>query len=385
MTRVRDHINLLREFSLPLIAGVVVALIWANLDITSYKAMAYSPVFGGVDLHFLTNDVFMVLFFGIAAAEITESCLPGGDLNPPTKAVNALVATAGGVLGPAAVYLGLNASLGAPNLANGWGIPTATDIALAWVVARTVFGAGHPAVSFLLLLAIVDDALGLLIIALFYPNPHHPPEPAWLLLVPCGMLAAYLMRRARVSSYWPYLVFAGSASWTGLYLGNLHPALALACVVPFLPHEERESAHMFEEDEEEHSPLHSFVDSWRLFVDFGMFMFGLVNAGVRFSHVSEPTWLVLLGLLAGKTVGIVAASAIASTIGWRRPEGLGLKELLLIGLIAGIGFTVSLFIAGEAFSDSAARDGAKMGALLSILIAVPALLSGRIMKIRRVP
>ena len=377
------HINLLREFSVPLLIGVAIALAWANLDPASYEWIMRTPFIKGADLHFVTNDLFMVLFFAIAAAEITESCLPGGDLNPPGKALNALVATAGGVIGPAAVYLGLNRLFGSPELAKGWGIPTATDIALAWVVARTVFGRNHPAVSFLLLLAIADDAVGLVIIALFYPNPHHPPEPLWLLLVLCGMLFAWLLRRGGARSYWPYIIAGGAASWTGLYLAHLHPALALTCVVPFLPHEKREDKHMFEEDTREKSPLANFVHDWRFFVDGGMFLFGLVNAGVSFAKAGIVTWLVLLGLILGKTGGIFVFSLTASKLGWEPPRRMGFREVILTGLIAAIGFTVSLFIAGEAFIDRSLQDGAKMGALMSILIALPALAGARLLGIKR--
>ncbi|MEI6638701.1 MAG: Na+/H+ antiporter NhaA, partial [Chlorobium sp.] len=149
----RRHINLLREFSAPLLLGVAIALFWANMDAHSYGAFIHEPVLFKLDLHFLTNDIFMTLFFGIAAAEITQSLLPGGDLNPPKKAANALMATLGGILGPVLVYFSLNSFFGDPSLARGMGIPTATDIALAWLVARIAFGKEHPAVAFLLLLA----------------------------------------------------------------------------------------------------------------------------------------------------------------------------------------------------------------------------------------
>ena len=108
----QKRINLLREFSIPLIAGVGAALLWANLDPVGYNVFVTKPLVGGVSFHFLSNEIFMVLFFGIAAVEITRSVLPGGDLNPVRKAINPLFATAGGVLGPVAAYLLLNALLG---------------------------------------------------------------------------------------------------------------------------------------------------------------------------------------------------------------------------------------------------------------------------------
>lgn len=137
----------------------------------------------------------MVFFFAIAAVEIVQSLSPGGDLNPLKKAVNPLMATMGGVLGPVAVYLLLNSIIGSPEYLRGWGIPTATDIALAWLVARFVFGDKHPAVSFLLLLAIADDAIGLVIIAIFYPDPVNPVEPIWLLVTLAGMAISFILRK----------------------------------------------------------------------------------------------------------------------------------------------------------------------------------------------
>ena len=207
---VKERINLLREFSIPLLGGVVLALVWANSAPESYAHFLYGPFLGPLSFHFLTNDIFMVFFFGIAAVEITQSFLPGGDLYPVAKSVNPLLATAGGVIGPALVYLMLNHIIGTPELQRGWGIPTATDIAFAWLVARLIFGNNHPAISFLLLLAVADDGIGLAIIALFYPDPRFPVEPLWLLLTLAGMLLAYALKKQRIRSYWPYIIMGGS-------------------------------------------------------------------------------------------------------------------------------------------------------------------------------
>ena len=99
----KRHLNLLREFSIPLIGGVILALIWSNLNPEGYRYFIEKPLWWGLSFHFIANELFMVLFFAIAAVEITQSCLPGGDLNPPSKAINPLMATIGGVIGPVAV------------------------------------------------------------------------------------------------------------------------------------------------------------------------------------------------------------------------------------------------------------------------------------------
>lgn len=380
----RKRLNMLREFSVPLIAGVVMALFWANLDPGGYQRFVHEPLVGSLNFHFLSNELFMVFFFGIAAVEITQSCLPGGDLNPLRKAINPLLATLGGVLGPIAVYLGLNGVIGSPELANGWGIPTATDIALAWLVARLVFGANHPVISFLLLLAIADDAIGLAIIAIFYPDPAFPVAPVWLGLTAAGMVVAWFMRCRKVGNYWFYLVACGVPSWVGLHHAHLHPALALVFIVPFLPHPPRETKHLFEEDIHDLSPLAKFEHEWKVIVDFGLFTFGLANGGVEFSAVGPVTWLVLAALLVGKSVGIFGCGMLGRGLGFPLPSGMGTRHLLVAGMIAGIGFTVALFVAGEAFADPVVQGAAKMGAMLSIAIALLAFLVAKLLGIRKV-
>ncbi len=381
----KKHFNLLREFSVPLLAGVVVALIWVNLAPEAYHRFNHAPMFGPLSFHFLTNEFFMVLFFGMAAAEITQSCVPGGDLHPLRKAVNPLLATLGGVVGPVLVYLGLNALIGTPSLSRGWGIPTATDIALAWLAASLVFGRRHPAISFLLLVAIADDAIGLAIIAVFYPDPLHPVAPQWLGLTLAGMGIAFLLRRGKAATYWPYLLIGGVLSWIGLFKAHVHPALALAFIVPFLPHPPREHKHLFEEDPRDLSPLASFEHEWKVVVDFGLFMFGLANAGVEFAAIGVATWLVLASLVIGKTGGIFGMGLLGKRLGYPLPSHVGKKELLLVGLIGGLGLTVALFVAGEAFTDPLIQGAAKMGALFSAGCGLLAIIAGRLMQVRRRP
>ena len=377
-------VNLLREFSIPLILGVIVALVWANISPESYHNLNDTEIFTGFNFHFFVNDIFMVFFFAIAAVEITQSFLPGGNLNPIKTAVNPLMATLGGVLGPIVVYLALNSVIGGPEFAKGFGIPTATDIALAWLVARFIFGAKHPAVSFLLLLAVADDGIGLLIIAIFYPDPLNPVAPIWLLVTLAGMAIAFLLRKKGVKSYWPYLIFGGGLAWTGLHEAHMHPALALVTIIPFLPTAKKADGDLFEDDGSDHSTLHTFEHQWKLFVDFGLFMFGLSNAGVEFSEIGTATWLVFTALLVGKTIGVFTLAAIAEKIGFPLPAGMGKKDLFVAGIVAGLGLTVALFVAGAAFTDPSIQGAAKMGALFSAFIAVIAIILGKVLGIKKV-
>lgn len=214
-----------------------------------------------IDLHFVVNDIFMCFFFGLAIKEVTEALLPGGSLSPISRAFNPLLATFGGVVGPAVFYLlfaavfhatgaldqpmclpdgyqihaaenghrrlagggsaipatAYDAKCGLAAVFKGWGIPTATDISLAWMFALLIFGPGHAAINFLLLLAILDDALGMIIIAAFYPDPDAPVEPIWLLLVLGAMLVAFVLRKAMVSRWQFYILLAAPVSWIGLF------------------------------------------------------------------------------------------------------------------------------------------------------------------------
>ena len=393
MARARQIITLLQDYSIPLVVGVIAGLVMANVDLHQYEEVVDYHLFGpgvavfgkAVTVHFLINEVFMVFFFGIAAKVITESLLPGGALNPIPKAINPLMGTLGGIFGPAGlffllafVFYGGTDDFG--TVANGWGIPTATDIALAWLVARIIFGNGHPAVNFLLLLAVADDAIGLGIIAIFYPDPLHPVEPVWVLLTVGGMAVAYLMRRIGIRSWPVYIVIAGGLSWVGLVKSGVEPALALVVIVPFLPAASRNEQHAEPEAHPDgqavaggpndaeggvhvrnDSPLDVFEHHLKLPVDFGLFFFAFANAGVAFGSINSVTFVVLLSLIVGKTAGVTLFSWGASLAGFPLPDGMGVKQLAVAGLIAGLGLTVALFVANKAYVDPTFRTPPKWG------------------------
>ena len=389
----QKSINFLSEFSIPLILGVFLALSLANLwDIELYQYFLHYPLLGPnltllghpVSFHFLMNDIFMVFFFGIAAVEITQAILPNGSLNPISKAINPLFATIGGIVGPVLIYFLLCYLFQVDaSIYKGWGIPTATDIALAWLLARFIFGNKHPAVSFLLLLAVADDAIGLGIIAVFYPDPNHPVEAQWLFLTALGMLIAFLLNRFHAKNFWLYLIFGGIPSWLGLILAHLHPALALVFIVPFMPAGHGIHKELFE-DEPEKTTLANFEHFFKLFVDFGLFGFGLANAAVSFGNIESITWLIFFSLFIGKTLGILGFSYLAHLLGISLPKRIGFSELFTLGMIAGLGLTVALFIAGEAFTDSQTQSAAKMGALFSAFIVIPVYIFAKILKVKRI-
>ncbi|MDG1895120.1 MAG: Na+/H+ antiporter NhaA [Fuerstiella sp.] len=401
----KKTIERLSEFSIPLIVGVICAMFWANVAPDSYQALVNTPLHqlatifsqhaaGGahhsgwdhyLTLHFLINDIFMALFFGIAAKEITEACLPNGALNPVSKAINPLFGTIGGVVGPIGVFLGLNAVFGNVSWRNGWGVPTATDIALAWLVIKFLFGARHPAVSFLLLLAVADDAIGLGIIAIGYPDPAHPT--VWSNLIWCvpGMGLAFGLRRAKVMNWVPYIFGGGALCWWGLYSAHLHPALALVFVVPFLPGPKQDLGLYIDDDDHSeghvHSPLENFEHSLKLFVDFGLFFFALVNAGVSFGEINGLSWIIVAALLVGKIIGITGFSVFAEKLGFPLPAGMNRGHLVVTSAVAGLGLTVALFVCGQAFVDPSLQAAAKMGAVFSVGAAILAYALKQILRV----
>ncbi|MDF0600338.1 Na+/H+ antiporter NhaA [Psychromarinibacter sp. C21-152] len=424
--------NFVERYSILLIAGAAVALIWANVAPQSYHALVDYPLwfndFVGTDAyrwmtahgaahgieaigdvrrvltpHVLVNDVLMALFFASAGKEVWEAVILKNGALRGRKAATPLVATAGGMLGPVAVYLGLAAILGSDlydAVAHGWAIPTATDIAFSYLVGRLVFGAGHPAVRFLLLLAIADDAGGLIVLALFYPTGTL--APAWLLLslgAALGVfgLANWLPRRLdrghplrpcstwtrRRLGAWPYVI-AGAVSWYGFQQSGVHPALGLLPIIPAIPHEERAFGLFAEAEQYLTDLLNRMQQALRYPVEAVLFLFGLMNAGVEVTAVGAPTWPVLAGLLLGKPLGILAFGWLAARpLRLGLPAGMGAADLFVIGCAAAIGFTVALFVTSVAFAPGAVQDAAKMGALFSFAAAPMALIAGRVLRIRR--
>lgn len=419
--------NFLTSYSLLLIIGAAIALVWANLDLIipvegqpHYYIDLYHQILNftlwengpigvmeeGVRVitpHYLVNDVLMALFFAMAGKEVWEAvALKSGSLRGK-KAVTPLIATLGGMAGPILVYLGIAYFLGSTTfdaVSNGWAVPTATDIAFSYLIGRMVFGAGHPAVRFLLLLAIADDAIGLVILAIFYPSAEL--APLWLLVsvgaaVLVYFLANWLPRRMdrgnkarpastwmrQKASFWPYLL-AGCVSWYAFYRSGIHPALGLLAIVPAIPHADRAYGIFSAAESHLKDLLNSMEHGLKHPVEIILFFFGLFNAGVQFSAIGEATWLVLLGLIIGKPLGIFIMGWIgARALGFGLPEGMRTSDLFVLGCVAAIGFTVALFVASVAFPAGDIQDAAKMGALFSFAAAGISLVVGLLFRVEK--
>jgi NhaA family Na+:H+ antiporter len=379
--------QILREYSAFLITGSVLAVVWANLDLASYQAFINTSwgnitLFGrdlahhGISLHFLVNEVFMVFFFGIAMKEVMEAFLPGGPLSSVRKAGLPIVSTLGGVAGPAGLFA-LGCFFFAKYLIRGWAVPTATDIAYSWLFAGMIFGYKHPATKFLLTLAVLDDLIGMVIIAVFYSSSIQLP---WLALVGLAMVLCALMRWvAKVDTFWPYIIIGLPLSWLGLHYCGVHSALALVPIVPFLPSFHGRDVGLFEEEDlpmdegketssgegalahatEGHHPidaLNMFEHLFKPYVDVGLLFFGLCNAGVPFAAIGLETWITVLAIFVGKTGGIYLFTVIGRACRLGLPAGMNMKEAFVMGNVAAIGFTVALFVTDVAFPKKLIDD-----------------------------
>lgn len=373
-------ITFLLENSLFLIFGAAIALVWANTAGQSYHDVTHV-------LHFAVNDILMAFFFLLAGKEIREAMLPGGALSSVRTASLPLMATLGGMLGPAAFYIVGVKFLLMPALMDGWAIPMATDIAFSYLVAKMIWGKSDangktPApIVFLLLLAIADDAGGLIVLASFYPqelmvNFGHLVGSSFLAdhqMVVFGSFVGLAIatslifwKKLRITNFWLYLLVPGVLSWFGFFFGGIHPALALVPLAWCMPHEHADLGIWAPGESNRKDTLNVMEHWWKNPVELILGLFGFVNAGVALSAMGEGTWLVLGGLLFGKPIGIVLMTKIGQVFGLRLPEGMFTKDLIVVGLAAGIGFTVALFVAVVAFpTPGPLLDSVKMGALLS--------------------
>jgi NhaA family Na+:H+ antiporter len=388
-------LRFLLENSLFLIGGALLALVWANVDYEGYHQIAHS-------IHFAVNDIAMAFFFLLAGKEIREAMLPGGALSNVRTASLPIMATLGGMIGPASLYI-IGAQMFQPELMQGWAVPMATDIAFSYLVAKLIFGKSiggrTPApIVFLLLLAIADDAGGLIVLAVFYGSEPvlnfgsmvgieflaaHPMIVFGVFVTASIALALVLWKVMNVTTFWAYLLGPGVLSWFGFLFGGIHPALALVPLAWCMPHEHADLGLWATGESEGKDTLNQMEHWWKNPVELILGLFGFVNAGVEFSAMGVGTWLVLVGLLVGKPIGIVLMTKLGQLFGMTLPEGMGNKELVVVGFAAAIGFTVALFVSVVAFPAGPLQDSVKMGALLSFGAAIVTFAVAKLMGVRR--
>jgi NhaA family Na+:H+ antiporter len=380
----------LQEFSSYLLSGAVISQLWIHGDPQSYQAtvhdvLATIPVVDiDVSLHFLANEGLMAFFFGIAAKELAEAILKKGGALRGHNGVLPAIACAGGIIGPAVVYR----LICTRDMAGAWAVPCATDIAFAWLGARAIWGARHPAVTFLLAVAVADDFIGMGIIAIFYPQ--QPFHFSGLLLLALGVALALACNRAArrfpLLGRWQAFIIPGIFCWFGLHEAGLHAALALVFVVPFIPMRDRDTGLFAEEEVPSPDSINQFEQSHKPFVDMGLFYFGLANAGVAWwgsAAWDRNSWAVFLGLGIGKTLGITAATIfgflllklvgrqVALPVDDESGEKLLWRDIPVVALLGAMGFTVALFVAEAAGGQASLKLGALASfAYLALAVAI---------------
>ena len=362
-----------------LLAAAGLALAWANCPWRAgYEALWHLKLSLGVaeflpahDLHFWVNDGLMSVFFLVVGLEIRRE-MHDGALSDPRVATLPIIAAAGGVVIPALLYVLVNSD---PAARRGWAIPTATDIAFAVGVLSLIGRKVPPALRLLLLtLAIIDDIAAIVVIALVYSGGI---ALAGLLVVAAGVLGVLLLQWLGVQRALAY-VLPGAVLWFGMLRAGLHPTLAgvlLGLLTPATSAFGRESPVV---------RVEAMLHPW---VAFGVMpLFALANAGVSLQGLdlsAAAPWAVsagiVSGLVLGKPIGIVLASIAAVRLGLcALPAGVRWSHMVLLGLLGGIGFTMSIFIANLAFDDPALLAAAKFAVLVgSALAATLGLLLGR--------
>ena len=382
-----------------LLVATAVALIWVNSGWgDSYHDFWHSEielVVGTWHLphmsvgHFV-NDGLMALFFFVVGLEIKRE-LVTGDLSSFRAAALPAIGALGGMVVPALFYVMLNTS---GEASRGWGIPMATDIAFAIGIVALLGSRVSPKIKlFLLTLAIVDDIGAIAVIAIFYSSGLSVP---WLLTALVGLITVWILQRARV---WAIPVYAvlGLFIWyatlesgvhatiAGVALGLLTPARPLLGqrdaqqIVDALPSnanvaEVRHASFLAQESVPLTERLENMLHPFTAFMIIPIF--ALANAGIKLSGdtisdaaASNVTLGIIAGLVIGKPVGITFFTWIATRFGFELPEGVNWPQFIGMGLAAGIGFTVSIFVAGLAFDDPGMTDLAKIGILVASLIA----------------
>ena len=365
--------NLALDYLLALPVGCAAALLWANVWPDSYYPFAQASAF-------LVNDVGMVFFLALITKEVAEATLPGGELYPWRRAALPVAAAVGGVAGSIASYLAFVQVVGEPMLLSGWAAACAIDIPGSYIISRLIFGR-HPAVPFLLVLAIAADVIGLAFVAISqHIGDVHPAIGLGLMAM--AIVLATIMRRRGTTSFWPYLLGPGMLSWWALFLGGVHPALALVPIVPFLPHGRRDLGLLVEPAPGAHDTLTRFERWWRLPVEAVLFLFGLVNAGVPLHGLESGMWAIPVAAL-GRPIGILAAVGLAIAAGLRLPARVGWRELVVVGCTASIGLVSALFIATAVIPPGPLLLEMKTGALVTIAGGGLAFAAARLLGIGR--
>ncbi len=413
-----------------LLLGMALGLGWANLAPVSFTFVTEFPLlfgswigrdaglwlgaaggaFGIDDLGdvdrvltpaYLVADIGMAIVFAMAAKEAWEAAILRQGALRGRRAMVPLGATLGGATAAAGLFLALSAVLGSDAwdaASRAWAAPVSTDVALTWIAGRAIFGARHPAMRMLLVLAVADDVLAFAILALFFPAA--PVAPGWLILPALAAATVWLAcvawparrdrgnparpattRVRRRMGLWPYAL-AAAVSWVGVTRAGLHPALGLLPIVPAFPHATRAFGLFAEAERFLHDPLNRAQRALRGPAEIVLFLFAVVAAGVPLGAVDASSGALWAALVLGKPVGVVlGAWAMIAVAGPLR--GVAARDLVVIGALAGCAVTWPLFLSNAALPLSAEGAALRIGALGSLVAVLVAAVLARALGVAR--
>jgi NhaA family Na+:H+ antiporter len=359
-----------------LIVAAVLALVCANSPLEAlydrFREMPVAVVFGQLNiakpLLLWINDGLMAIFFLLVALEIKREALTG-QLAGREQLVLPLVCASAGVMVPALLFTVFNHDTA--TAMRGWAVPTATDIAFALGIL-SLLGSRVPVGMKLLLstIAVVDDLIAILIIAVFYAHGLSLVALGW---AAATLAAMWLLNRRGVTVLTPYLLL-GVVLWVCVLKSGVHATLAGVATGLMIPHVNKKNDIP---DEIEHSPLESLEHTLHPWVAYAILpLFAFANAGLVLGGLKPADMLaalpvgIAIGLVVGKPIGIVGAALGMRALGWARfPAGMDLRAMLGLGVLCGIGFTMSLFIASLAYRDPLLYDEAVLGVLGASVIA----------------
>lgn len=393
-----------RRFAWALMGGVGLATVWVNLAPASYyDAIEFrltdvaKPAWIAGETLVITPmtvvaDLLMAFFLFFVGKELWEALVLKRGALSGRRAVLPAGAVAGAILGAVLVWV-LHSALFVANewvpAGTGWPLPIGSDIVIGYVAGRMVFGAGHPALHLLLLLSIASNILGIGILGLAYPEGGL--QLLWLALPVAASLAVWWLfgrpaedgasevERRRGMALWPYVV-AGGLSWCGVVAAGLPGALGLLPVIPAIPHADRAFGLFAEAEEYLHDPLNRLAHLLVQPLAVVLFLFGLTRGGVDLAAFGPETVGVLAAMWIGKPLGMLGGALLAVRL-WRvpLPAAIRLRDLALVGVILGIGFTAPVLALDSAVPGGAMAEAARLGLALSILAWPAAMLLARVM------
>ncbi len=357
---------------LVLLFAAIIALIISNSNLSDlYFSTLNKYLFIGINnfglklsvLHWI-NDALMAIFFLVVGLEIKREFVEG-ELSRPKQAALPILGAVGGMLVPALVYVAFNYET--PETLRGWAIPSATDIAFS-IGILSLLGSRVPLSLkvFLVALAIIDDMGAVIIIAIFYSTKLNV---FYLTLVLLSFLILMGLNKFKIKSFFPFAI-VGTFMWFFTHESGIHATIAGVLLAITIPHEKEIHGHT-------HSMLKKVEHSLAPYVSFIIMpVFALANAGVNLEGVSfidllSPVPLgICLGLFIGKQVGVFVFSIAAIKFGWaEKPDNCNWVSFYGVGILTGIGFTMSLFVGNLAFPNSDIIDGVKIGVLLGSLFS----------------